>query len=488
MSRRKLRVALLLLVSLWAACAKHKAAPSRRLPVGDGVWFEEGIAENDSDTESTLLRAGISWVFYPACRVGIGEGIAADPVPAPAHPLTHLPVFLVVTGDETSAGVWRQGERSVTPLSNAIWLAIKDSVQNPARYGTIAGVHLDLPFSPAEAPLYQKVISKLRSNLPSTMLISISLRSVPTAQQMETFQPLLDGCDGLVAFMAGQGATIDPVVTDALEKTWWAGFAPGSRGVWTSAKGEVRGALPERVLARLVDDTRVMFLTNLALQETVDSSFSLVPREPVSIPGFSFQTGDKLVFRQPIFADIVYHLGADVTARRFARGRVLVLPGRSESERIFTLGALADVLTGKPTLVALRVAVAEERGNIRLEVQNTTPHASMISSTANWVEVEVPSAGIREVQTGGFNRFEVYGADRNPVTLGRATIVRFFENLVNPNETIEPAHILLRGTPPRDCCVYHFHVLSASGKEVTAETQMASAGAEAVAPTPMPGK
>jgi len=138
--------------------------------------------------------------------------------------------------------------------------------------------------------------------------------------------------------------------------------------------------------------------------------------------------------------------------------------------------------------VALRVAVAEERGNIRLEVQNTTPHASMISSTANWVEVEVPSAGIREVQTGGFNRFEVYGADRNPVTLGRATIVRFFENLVNPNETIEPAHILLRGTPPRDCCVYHFHVLSASGKEVTAETQMASAGAEAVAPTPMPGK
>jgi hypothetical protein len=217
----------------------------------------------------------------------------------------------------------------------------------------------------------------------------------------------------------------------------------------------------------------------------------LVPREPVSIPGFSFQTGDKLVFHQPIFADIVYHLGADVTARRFVRGRVVVLPGRSESERIFTLGALADVLTGKPAVVALHVAVTEERGNIRLEVQNTTPHASMISSTANWVEVEVPSAGIREVQTGGFNRFEVYGADRNPVTLGRATIVRFFENLVNPNETIEPAHILLRGAPPRECCVYHFHVLSASGKEVTAETQAATASAaETAAPTPVlaPGK
>jgi hypothetical protein len=274
------------------------------------------------------------------------------------------------------------------------------------------------------------------------------------------------------------------VATDALEKSWWAGFAPGSRGVWTSSKGENRGPLPERVLARLVDDTRIMFLSNLALQETVDSSFSLVAREPISIPGFSFQTGDRMVFRQPIQSEVVYHLSTDVTARRFVRGRVVALSGRSESERIFTLGALADLLTGKPAAVALHVAVAEERGAIRLEVQNTSPHASVISSSANWVEIEIPSGGIREVQTGGFNRFEVYGSDRNPVTLGRATIVRFFENLVNPNETIEPARILLRGAAPPECCVFHFHVLSASGKEITAETQTAMLAAEtALSPT-----
>src|SRR5262249_55299472 len=194
--------------------------------------------------------------------------------------------------------------------------------------------------------------------------------------------------------------------------------------------------------------------------------------EPISMPGFSFQAGDRMVFRQPIQSEVVYHLGTDVTARRFVRGRVVLLPERSESDRIFTLGALADLLTGRAAAVALHVTVEEERGALHLTVQNTTPHASVISSTANWVEVEVPSGGIREVQTGGFNRFEVYGSDRNPVTLGRATIVRFFENLVNPNETIEPARILLRGAAPPECCVFHFHVLSASGQEVTEKTSV----------------
>jgi hypothetical protein len=106
----------------------------------------------------------------------------------------------------------------------------------------------------------------------------------------------------------------------------------------------------------------------------------------------------------------------------------------------------------------------------------------VISSTANWVEIEIPSGGIKEVQTGGFNRFEVYASDRNPVTLGRATIVRFFENLFNPNETIEPARILLRGAAPPECCVIHFHTLSASGQEVTSEMPTP------VATTPTPGK
>src|SRR5262249_26326825 len=158
----------------------QKTAPTRRLPVGDGLWFEEGLAETDSDVESTMLRAGISWVFYPVSRVRFqGEGIQAEPLPVPPHPFAHLPVFLVVSGDETSSGIWRQGERSVTPLSNAIWLAIKDHIQGASRYGTIAGVHLDLPFSAAEASLCAAVVSKLRSKLPPTMLLSVSLRFVP---------------------------------------------------------------------------------------------------------------------------------------------------------------------------------------------------------------------------------------------------------------------------------------------------------------------
>lgn len=475
------RSAWILLVSgllLAAACARPKSGPARRLPLGDGVWFEEGLTASEPEIETQLVRAGISWVFYPICRVGLqGEGWTAAPLPAPPRPFAHLPVFLVVVGDDSVSGAFHRGESSVAALDNSIWLAVKAALKDGTRYGAIGGVHLDLPFSAAETAAYAGLVSGLRSKLPPTILLSLSLRFAPTSPPDEPLTTLLAAGDGLVAFVAGEEANADPVATDSLEKSWWAGFAPAARGVWTSAGGENRGALPERVLASLTDDTRVKFLQDLGLKDTSDVSFTLVPRENVSVAGFSLQRGDRLTFRQPILSEVVYQLGAGVAGRRFVRGRVLAVSGRSESERIFTLKAFADVLAGRPSAVFLHVSVEGGRGFVQVEVENSSPHASIISSTANWVEVDIPSGGIREVQAGGFDRFEVYGPDRNPVTLGRATIVRFYETLVGGGEKIERARILLRGPGPRDCCTFHFHVLSASGQEVTSE-----------APVPTPAK
>jgi hypothetical protein len=475
---RKTSRFVLVLIALLAACARQKSVSSRRLPVGDGVWFEEGLAATESEIESTLVRAGISWVFYPVSRLGHeGEGWVASALPVPPRAFVHLPVFLVVTGEDSARGAFKSGPGALAALANALWLSVKGAVKDGSRYGAIGGVHLDLPFSADEAASYATVISDLRTKLPSTMLLSASLRFAPTSEQVETVNAVTAACDGLVAFVAGEGAAAEPIATDALEKTWWAGFDPAARGIWFSAVGQNRGPLPERALARLTDDPRVKFLQDLTLKDTSDSSFTLVPREDISVAGFSFAKGDRLAFRQPILSEVVYHLGADVAGRRFARGRVLVLPGRSESERIFTLAAFADVLIGRPAAVFLHVAVEGGQGFVKVEAENASPHASVISGTANWVEVEIPGGGIREVQTGGFDRFEVYGPDRNPVSLGRATLVRFYETLLDAHEKIEPARIVLKGPPPRDCCSVHFHVLSASGQEVTSE-----------APVPTPGR
>ena len=77
----------------------------------------------------------------------------------------------------------------------------------------------------------------------------------------------------------------------------------------------------------------------------------------------------------------------------------------------------------------------------------------------------LPFAGIRDVQPGGFDRFEVYGPDRQPITLGLATTVRFYETLIQPHEQIAAARILLTSAPPKGCCPVRFHFLAASGQE-----------------------
>ncbi|HEY7575906.1 MAG TPA: hypothetical protein VIB08_12115, partial [Thermoanaerobaculia bacterium] len=96
-------------------------------------------------------------------------------------------------------------------------------------------------------------------------------------------------------------------------------------------------------------------------------------------------------------------------------------------------------------------------------------HASVVSRTANWVEVDLPGGQIRDIVPGGFDRYEVFDAEGRAVTPGRATRVRFFETLVAPREKIEGAAILLRGRPPAGCCRFRQHVLSASGTEVAGD-------------------
>jgi len=165
------------------------------------------------------------------------------------------------------------------------------------------------------------------------------------------------------------------------------------------------------------------------------------------------------------------------------KGRLVVMDGSSESERIFTLAALSDVLLGRPLLPELRVTVRPEAAGVQIRVENGSVHASVVSRTTNWVEVDLPSDHISDVQPGGFDRYEVFDAEGRPVTPGRATRVRFYETLVGPLERISGAAILLRGRPPADCCRFRSHVLAASGTEVAGDWS-----APPVAPTPTPGK
>lgn len=462
-------LAALLLVVLSSACARRKTVAGHSLPVGDAVWFEEGIGATENDVETRLAKGGFASVFLPAKTFSRdADKWVASELPPPPSPFSRLPVSLVIRGGSSVEAGFAASQR-LPAMTDALWLTVKAALKDGGRFGRVQGVHLDFPFSAETAEAYSAVVSGIRSKLSTSLVLSVSLRFSPSGEGKEKLQSLCAAADGFLAFVFGVGNRADAVSADLLERPWWAGYAPGARGRWTDARGEDHGPLPERFLASLTDDLRVEFTQDLALREESESSYQLKLHQALSFGGTSFAAGDRLSFRMPALADMIYRLGADLAGRRFVRGRVVLLAGQTDSDRIFTLAAMNDVLLGRSLKPQLLVTTERGEGFVQISAENVSTHASVLSRTSNWVEVDIPSGGIRDVQSGGFDRFEVFGADGRAVTLGRATRVRFYETLIGPFERIDPARIILHAGAPPGCCASRFHLLAAAGEEISGE-------------------
>jgi hypothetical protein len=434
------------------------------VPTGDAVWLADGLAATEPDIEPTLARGGFATVFLPAGRLSREPtGWTAREIAAPARAFTHPVVLLVVESDAPGPSELGTDARARS-WGQLLWLAIEPALRERARFGRVAGVHLDVPFEPADPASFAAAVSSVRSRLPATMPLTVSLRSVPAEKDAEKWRTLAEAADGFVAFVFGPRGGAAPAATDQLGKPWWAGYTAAAVGSATDA-GDEPGRLSEDVLARLTDDPRVDFVEKISLKEESDSSFLVRPRTAIAIGSRTLPAGRRLEFRQPSLADMIDRMGRDLAGRRNVRGRAVLLPGASESERIFTLAALVGILSGGALEPDLRASIETGPRWIQLSAENASPNASVVSRTTNWVEVDVPGGGIRDVQSGGFDRYEVFGPDGQPSLLGRATRVRFYETLVSPYEKIEAARITLRRTPA-GCCALRVHVLAASGKEV----------------------
>lgn len=477
------RLAALLLLAGLVACGRTETAKSkaRDLPSGDAVWFEDGLAPSETEVETRLRHAGFAAVFLPAVRLVRDGGLwTSAELRPPARPFAGVTVFLVVVGGPDL------GQAATAPDANAAEIfartvsgAVQSRLKTRALYGAkVSGVHLDFPFGPGSAAAYGAFLEALRGKLPPDLLLTVSLRFAPAVGERQKLGASLAAADGLVAFVFGETASASPVETDEIGKPWWAAYSPGARGVWKDASGQTRGALAEKYLIQLANDPRVDLANDLTFREEAASAFLLTPRQPVQALGTAFKAGDRVAFRQPALPEMFYRFGADLAGRRRVRGRVVVLPGVSEGERIFTLGALSDVVLGRALDPDLRVSISGARLTVvSVSAHNASAHASMISRTLNWVDVDLPAGTIRDVQTGGFDRYDLYDAQGSNVTPGRATRVRFFETLVRPLQQIEPAQILLHEPAPADCCRYRQSIASSSGAELKTDW---------VAPTPAP--
>ncbi len=466
MRRRRSRAAALALALAASACARQKAGVARRLPPGDGVYLAGGLGADPSEAERLLGKGAFGHVFLPAVDLDAGGEWKAEERPAPARPVSGLPVVLVVAaGEGFDAALTAPGADA---LAARIGDALSRALAHRSAFGPVEGVALDLPFSESKAVAFGALVTRLRSRVPSELFLLASLRFAPSEKSREDFSRWLSGADGYLVALFGETAAADPAVIDALGKPWWALYAPSARGEGTDASG-ARRLLNEKALAALTDDARVSLTHDLELSESGTSGFVFHVSAPLEIVGMRFGPGDTISFHQPALSELLYRLGSDLTGKKLVRGRVVRLDGASDADRILTLEALTDVLQGRPLVPDLRVSVAREGSSLRISAANATTHTSLVSRTANWVEVDVPSGHIRDVTLGGFDRYEVFDADGRPVTPGRATRVRFFETLVGPRERLDDAAIVVAGRIPGDCCRFRQHLLAASGQELTGD-------------------
>ncbi len=463
--RRGLRATTILFL-IAVSCGKgRRGAAAPTVPPGDALYFRDGIPSEQTEIEQILARGGFAHVFLPAVRLERnGNAWSAKEVAPPARSLSGVPVVLVVGGPGVGFDP-SAGEAFTTSIEGALGrvLASRNA------YGKVEGVHVQLAFPVAAAEALGSLLGRIRKAVPADLFVTCALEGAPPEKERDEFRKRLSPADGFVTFVFGEQARGDLVATDALGKPWWAGYAPSAVGEWKDAAGNPRGELFEGDLSALTDEPLTPLHQELSLSTEEPSAFLFRPTARVEIRGKTFEPGDQISFRQPAVSELLFRFGSDLTGRKLVRGRLIRLDGVSEGQRLFTLAALSDVLLGRPLVPDLRVRIVPGAAAIRVEAENLSDHASVISRTTNWVEVEVPPGEVRDAQLGGFDRYEVFDAEGRPVTPGRAARLRFFEILVGPRERIEPATIQLRGQPPPGCCRFRQHVLAASGSEVAGD-------------------
>ena len=474
--RRELRAAALVLAATVLASCRGRV-PGRTVPArpsGNGVWFAEGFGGERDEAEalSALRRGGFSWVLLPAARVERRENrwvvVRLAPPPRPVPGFVVSPV--VFGGADAGAALASKDVRARRAFEDALVLAVKTVVDEEGRLGPLGGVHLDLALTPETAPPCAEIVRRIRRRLPAGLFLSLTLKfPPPPAEGREKLKPLAAAVDGLVAMVFGEDESADPDETDLLGRAWWAGYAPNAEGRWRNRRGEDRGVLSEGFLAGLADDPRIEFRHDMEVEERAGFGYLFRARRPVVVQGRRFEAGDEVAFRQPFWTDLIRGLGRDLAGRRFGRGRVFRLSGRSESDRIFTLTALNDILLGRPLVPNLQVSLRQGASAVTVSLENASALPSALSRVVNWIEVDLTRPGIRDVQLGGFDRFEVYAPNGRRVSPGRSSRVRFYETLIGPNEKIAPAVILMRGPVPAACCRVRYHLLAAAGPEAATD-------------------
>ena len=447
-----------------AAEAPRAAAP----PKGDAVWFLDPAGAAEAGTDDRLARLSAAALFLPAGTLGLAGGSPTfDAAPPPSRTTGAPPVVLVVRADASVApALGIEGAFDSASTADLLGQKLQPLLAPNGGFGRVIGVHLDFPFSATSAKQSGELVSALKSRLTGVFVSIAAPFSPSTDEARRALQPLTSAADALVAPIFGFDVRADPGAIDSMGRPWWAAFGTSAQGLLVSAASGRTSPASEAWVDRLIGNPNIEFENDLSVSDVSLTAFRLIVRSPVKIDEVYLEPGDRVSYRVPALAEMLFQLGSMMAGKRHSLGRLLVFDGKVEAERIFPVAAFEDVLLGRSLVPVLETTVSPAgRGAIAVEVANRSTHASIPSRLSNWVEVDVAPAKAGEVALGGFDRYATYDSNGQPVTLGRATRVRLFETLIAPNETITAARIPLRGKPPERCCRYRTQLIAASGSE-----------------------
>jgi hypothetical protein len=460
------------LLALAAACRRSEgpAAPTVvAAPKGDAVEFVSPAAAAEPDLVEHLRRLAVATVFLPAGELARDGGRwAFHRDPAPPRPVEGASVILVVRSSEALSALLSSSEASgAQGASQALATGVTDDLRKGGPFGNVIGIHVEGPFAAATAVRGTELLAALRKDLPRGLLLSIRLAAAPASDdERKRLAPLVGSADAFKAAVFGGSARVDPIAADALGRPWWAGYEAAVECVETSADGQARGEVPEKVIDGLSGNPQVDFENDLTVTDADVVAFRLTARRPVRVGEVALAAGDRVACRMPSLPEMIHRLGSATTGRRHLQGRAIVFGGEKEADRFVRVEAFEDILLGRSLVPALEVRVQSAgRNAISIEATNLSPHPSAASRMSNWVEVDLAPAHPADVNLGGFDRYEAYDSSGRPVTPGRATRVRLYETLVGARESITPARIVVRGALPAACCSHRTHVLAAAGAE-----------------------
>jgi len=464
---RRAAGALLACVALLAtsACKRGPAGREAAGPLkGDGLFLADAPAFVPLPLEQELDAMGIRKIYVPAAT--LSKDGRVTPLPPPPTPFAR-PVVVTILGEPGAAGQLSgaSGDALAERWAGGIGAALAEA----RAWGEVAGLHLHLDPSPAQAETFAAAVRALKKAL-GGVPVSVTVRG---AEPPASWKPLAGAADELLVFSFGRRPELgDLLVSELSEETAKAmplpfrllvapgGFGRTGDGTTWNGRFLSDGAIDSLSEDRTLDFSFGQVLSNDAgTLYTFRARPGLTPADPRLAAD-----GGAARFQTLPFSELARFLS--IASRWNApnlEGRVYLVDGVPRDRHLVGFDAVRSLLTGKPLEMKLEVAAEAEGtgpGWVEFSIRATSvgPTPTDLSRFNNWVQVRAEGGVFSALRLGDFDRFELLSSQsegHRPVTFGRAVVARLFENLFAPGETKRAGPIRVSGARPKVYLSWH---------------------------------